>query len=200
MSVWKASELSVLARIRDGFLLGNAGAQDYWHAEEDVALYHRTFAQRIGWKWDAVLSELALRGWRPGSGRLVDWGCGSGVAVCRVLEQWGVGFESLTLVDRSRVALGFAQARVREQLALSPGGAPALNALGASDGAMENALVLLSHVMSELDDSNLERLLRELVRADALIWVESATHANARRLSVAVRERLLPCVKTTWRC
>jgi hypothetical protein len=73
MSVWRSEEIKMLARLRDGFLSGSAGAQDYWSADDELSLYERTFAQRIGWKWDAVLSELALRKWKPPARRLVDW-------------------------------------------------------------------------------------------------------------------------------
>src|SRR5687767_12126966 len=73
-------ELAALRRIRERFLHGTAGDADYWRVPADVALYDSTFAERIGWKWDAVLGELRLRGWRPRSRRVLDWGCGSGIA------------------------------------------------------------------------------------------------------------------------
>mgnify|MGYP006299798951 CR=1 FL=1 len=103
MSAWSASELRILTRLREGFLSGSAGVADYWQGREELALYHRTFAQRIGWKWDAVLGELHLRAWRPKTRHLVDWGCGSGVAACRVLREWEGGFERVTLVDLSLI-------------------------------------------------------------------------------------------------
>lgn len=88
MSVWTHAQLAILRRLREGFLQGTAGDADYWRSQEELQLYDQTFAKRIGWKWDAVLGELQLRGWRPHGTRLVDLGCGTGMASRRVLEHW----------------------------------------------------------------------------------------------------------------
>lgn len=186
MSHWRASELQILSRLRDGFLSGTAGESDYWRSREELELYERTFAQRIGWKWDAVLGELSLRRWQPRGRRLVDWGCGSGIASRRVLAHWPGAFESLALVDRSAQALTFAAEQARAaapQLALQSAGPDGVDCAGAT--------VLLSHLLSELDEAALQRVLKRVSLADAILWVESGTHENARRLVRTVREELL---------
>src|SRR5262245_50713005 len=114
--ILKAVELAALARLREGFLTGANSGGAYWRDENDLALYDGTFAERIGWKWDAVIEDLGLRGWRPQSRRVVDFGCGSGVAGRRVLAAWD-GFESLTLTDVSPLATAFAASRAREEFA-----------------------------------------------------------------------------------
>ena len=73
-------DLSTLERLRQGFLAGTAGQQDYWRSARDLAAYDATFAQRIGWKWDFVLEDLMALGWKPPAGPVLDWGCGSGIA------------------------------------------------------------------------------------------------------------------------
>jgi hypothetical protein len=186
MSEWLSSELRTLTRLRDGFLSGNAGAADYWQSPEDVELYDRTFAQRIGWKWEAVLGELSLRGWKPSAELLVDWGCGSGIASRKVLSHWPGVFRSVSLSDRSPLALSYASARLRE---LEPGVAQQF-ATGDSSPA-GGSLLLVSHVLTELSKEQLTRLWKQTSTANALIWVESATHQNSRRLVEEVRERLL---------
>jgi hypothetical protein len=69
-----------LERLRRHFLEGGAARADYWHSKADLAAYDQTFGQRIGWKWDHVLADLARLGWSPPPGEVLDWGCGSGIA------------------------------------------------------------------------------------------------------------------------
>jgi ribosomal protein RSM22 (predicted rRNA methylase) len=191
MSFWKHEELQILSRLREGFLTGSAGAADYWRGEEELSLYERTFAQRIGWKWEAVLGELTLRHWVPPSEHLVDWGCGTGIASRRVLEHWPGLFKSLSLCDRSPQARAFARERVRASV-------PEVNvrAPGPDETDCDGAVVLVSHVLSELNGEQLRKALLQWKRAAAVIWVESATHDNARRLVAEARE---PLLKTGWK-
>lgn len=191
MSAWTAVQIKSLVRLREGFLSGTAGEHDYWRTPEDLELYERTFAQRIGWKWDAVLGELEGRGWLPPSRKLVDWGCGTGIASRRVVAHWQGAFDSVVFSDRSALARGFAMARMR-------GECPGLGMSHSNPEVVEfkDAVVLLSHVLSELSDADLREVLVRLRGAAAVVWVESATHANARRLVSAVRE---PLVQMGWR-
>ena len=87
MHYFTPAEIATLERLRGRFLAPDTRAGDYWRSEEELALYDSTFGERIGWKWDAVLSELSVRGWQPQGRRLVDWGCGSGIASRRVLRR-----------------------------------------------------------------------------------------------------------------
>src|SRR5437899_9141333 len=103
---WDAIDWAALERMRAAFLEGSAGAGDYWQTESDLASYDATFAQRIGWKWDYVLTELERRGWTPPCGELLDWGCGSGIAGRAFLDYFGVDSVSgLRVSDRSAPAV-----------------------------------------------------------------------------------------------
>ena len=176
-------ELSALAALRARFLDGSNAGGGYWKNEAELALYDASFAERIGWKWDAVLGELNARGWRPTAKHVVDWGCGSGVAGRRVLGAWD-GFESLTLTDVSPLAMRFAASRAREifpQLRL--------RTTANASAAVAGSLLLVSHVLNETDDSAARRLVAAARSASEIIWVEAGTHADSRRL-ISVREEL----------
>lgn len=176
------SDLAALARLRERFLTGTNVGGAYWRSEEELALYDSTFAERIGWKWDAVLSEVERRGWKSSARHIADFGCGSGVAHRRVLQKWP-GFESLTLGDVSPLALSYASARARNEfpgLAVSTG-LPAKLPAG--------TLLLVSHVVNELDSESLRRLLGLARTAEEVIWVEAGSYADSRAL-IGAREEL----------
>jgi hypothetical protein len=174
-------QLVALNRMRERFLAGTAGAQDYWRVEDDLALYDSTFGERIGWKWDAVLRELHRRGWSPQSRTAIDWGCGSGVAGRRVLAEWPqIG--TLALHDRSPLAIRFATAQAREKFPVV--------AVRRFLKCEADSLLLVSHVANELSAAALDELLALAAQAREIIWVEAGTHADSRRL-IEVRERLI---------
>jgi hypothetical protein len=159
---------------------------DYWRSHSELASYDFTFAERIGWKWDFLLAELKARGWAPpASANMLDWGCGSGVAGRRVIEAWGAEhFASLTLSDRSKAALHFAAQRARELY-------PKLRvSTGLSDEMPRPKLLVVSHVINELDTQALNRLVALAAAAETVLWVEPGTFQASREL-VGVRERLL---------
>lgn len=62
---------------------------------------------------------------------------------------------------------------------------------GLAPGAIAGAMLLVSHVLTELSPDQLSRLYGQAAEAGALLWVESATHGNSRRFVEEVRERLL---------
>jgi len=181
MKHWSAPQIAALRRLREGFLAGTAGDADYWRSQEELALYDATFGERIGWKWDAVLRELALRGWRPQSSRVLDWGCGSGIAGRRVLAAWPQ-FAEVALHDRSPVALRFAIEKARAAF-------PEVR-IETGQTMKPDTLLLLSHVISELGDAQLAPLLELAAQVREMIWVEAGTHAESRRLC-EVRDALL---------
>lgn len=180
MKHWKAQEIEILETLRTRFLNRTAGEQDYWRSEQELALYDGSFAERIGWKWDAAIRGLHSVGWRPKSTRILDWGCGSGIASRRVLETWP-GFLSCGFVDRSARAVQYAGRRLRETF-------PAVGIN--QQPADANTLLVISHVLNELPESELALLLAEVRAAGEVIWVEAGTHADSRRL-IEVRERIL---------
>lgn len=184
----------MLRQLRERFLSNRPAEGGYWRSREELALYNRTFAERIGWKWDAVLRELWARGWRPQSRAVLDWGCGSGVAGRRVLGAWPGQFVKLALHDVSALAVEFA----REAAAVAFTGVHLVHSVDGVDQVdgvdlmdTEPTLLLLSHVLNELSDSDLAALLATVRRAQEVIWVESSTRANSRRLVAEVRERLV---------
>ncbi len=191
---WETLDWARLDRLRATFLAGGRSTGAYWTSREDLANYDFTYAQRIGWKWDAVLRELRLRGWQPLPGPLLDWGCGSGVAGRRVLEFYGPEhFGTLRVFDRSRLAMDFASDRAREEfpgLPVTPDASPG------------GGTLVLSHVLNELDDAGQRALRSALAGADAVLWVEPGTYADSRALIAwreALRADLAPVAPCTHR-
>ncbi len=176
------AEFKVLRRLREGFLTRTAGHSNYWRDPEDLALYDTTFAERIGWKWDAVLRELQTRGWQPRSRRIVDWGCGTGIATRRVLAHWSQ-FSTVSFHDRAPAAARFAADRARADH-------PQIKT-GTGEVVDADTLLLLSHVINELPPRELSRLLQLARSAGEILWVEAGARDESRRLS-EVRDSLLP--------
>ena len=183
MKIWTPQDIATLQKLRERFLNGTAGAADYWRSESDLALYDATFAERIGWKWDAVLRELTTRGWQPKSRAVLDWGCGTGVAGRRVLEHWPQ-MQSLALHDRSPLAEWCAMGKARARF-------PGVRVSKAPAHADPETLLVLSHVINELAPADYARLLRLARQVREVIWVEAGTHADSRRL-IEAREALRP--------
>jgi hypothetical protein len=180
LKYWTTRQLDLLRNLRSRFLAGAAGKSDYWNSDEELALYHASFGTRIGWKCDAAFRAAQALGWAPRCRRLLDWGCGSGAASASLLRLWPE-FERLALHDRSARAMNFAAARAgREWSGVR---------VERSSRVDHATLLVISHVLNELDAGALEQLV-ELVRAAGeVIWIEPGTFAESRRL-IAVRERL----------
>lgn len=210
-----------LDRLRATFLSDTRTQGPYWHTVTDLEAYDLTYAERIGWKWDAVLAELKLRGWsplssptigetnsresagndcgatsagaasqelgppRPNGFTVLDWGCGSGVAGRRVMDFLGAAnVTRLVLHDHSPLAVDFALHRAEQRF-------PGLVAERASyrflqEGAID--LLVVSHVLNELDAAGRADLESLLSRAQTVLWVEPGTHEVGRAL-VDWRER-----------
>ncbi len=176
---------SALERLRARFLSRQAGGEGpYWQNHDTLAAYDATYAERIGWKWDALLRELGLRGWAPPPGTtLLDYGCGSGVAARRVLGAFGPHhFHSVALHDHSPEAVAFATSRVSADH-------PGVKTV-TFDPTRPFTLVV-SHVLNELPPPAVEELLALAERAAAVLWIEPGTHADSRSLAT-LRDRLIP--------
>ncbi len=180
---------SALERLRALFLSRDAAAEGpYWRDAATLAAYDATYAERIGWKWDALLRELRLRRWAPPAGTvLLDYGCGSGVAGRRVLSTFGPDhFAGLALHDHSPEAVAFARDRAATEFpALPLLDSPPLRLLDSS----QPFTLVVSHVLNELPPAAREDLLALAGRAAALLWIEPGTHADSRALAAA-RDRL----------
>ncbi|MCP5519308.1 MAG: hypothetical protein H7A45_18850 [Verrucomicrobiales bacterium] len=176
-----------LRRLRRTYLEGTAGLRDYWQSDADLEAYDRTFAQRIGWKWDFVLADLEARGWRPPRGTVLDWGCGSGVAARACLDHFGrTEITRLHYADRSAQAVQYATRKAGMKY---PG-------LEVAAGAVESPTVLLlSHVLTELSPEQVEALLELALTAETVLWVEPGSFEVSLAL-IAIRERL----RTVFHC
>jgi hypothetical protein len=184
---WSELDWDALDRLRNGFLNGVRPGEAYWKTPSDLGSYDLTYGERIGWKWDAVLAELAGRRWTPQVRTLLDWGCGSGIAGRRVLRYLGASRpDTLLLWDHSALASDFAAAAAEREF---PGLRAAQVTAGffASDEPID--LLVVSHVQNELLPEALEALHRLLDRVRAVIWVEPGTREISRRLG-ALRDHL----------
>lgn len=186
------ADWSALERLRAHFLADTPPETPYWTSREDLTAYDQTFAERIRWKWQAVWSELRARGWRPAPEaalpplQVYDWGCGSGVAIRSFLEAFTkeeTGPVQLRVWDHSERARAYTTERVTRAF---PGRVRI--AEGKVDDKLQGIL-LISHVINELDDDALAALLERIPRASALIWLEAGSHSISRRL-LRVREAL----------
>ncbi len=158
--------------IRARFLAKEAGRVDYWRSIDDLAAYDAFFGQRIGWKWQSVFAEINP----PQLPCIVDWGCGSGVAVRTYLSQISAPFPDVYLFDRSSLAMNWTRQKLVEDF-------PGLNVhLGLPKHAKES-LLLLSHVLSELDSQQQKSLLDFAKTFHSIIWVEDATFETSRNLA-----------------
>jgi hypothetical protein len=182
----------VLDRLRETFLGERRLEGPYWHTITDLDCYDCTFGERIGWKWDAVLSELTGRRWSPPASAhpidVLDWGCGSGVAARRVLRFLGPEKGgSLVLHDHSPLAVDFATRSAQDAFpswTVRPAGPRDLR------GDDRIGLLVLSHVLNELDAIGRADLEALVARSEAVVWVEPGTHEVSRAL-VDWRERWL---------
>ncbi len=180
---WSELDWPALDRLRQKFLQGTAADGAYWESPSDLASYDFTYGERIGWKWDHVLRELRLRQWRPSptARKVLDWGCGSGIAARRVISFFGVAqFDSLAVWDHSPLACDFAAEAAR---AAFPSLAVAQATPGFLAGAEPIGLLVISHVLNELPPAALASLRALIARAESVLWVEPGTHAVSRHLS-----------------
>ncbi len=177
---WSELDWNALSRHRERFLGGVSPGGPYWSSVSDLAGYNLTYGERIGWKWDAVLDELVIRGWKPEQGPVLDWGCGSGIAGRRVIGRFGAErFESLSVWDHSPLAMAFARERATEEF-------PGLSVSAATPefhrGSDPIGLLVLSHVLNELAPSALDDVRALVARSHAVIWAEPGSHDVSRSL------------------
>lgn len=177
------AQLEGLRALRQEFLEREGGRGergDYWESDDELRLYDETFGARIAWKWDAVLDELVARG-RLAPGKVVlDWGCGTAVAARRYLARVP-GVARVHLFDHSRRAQ-----RVARELLLAE--QPTLEVVAGVPAAAPDVL-LVSHVLDELEAPVLDELCALAERAGAVLWVEPGSRSCSRALG-AVRTRL----------
>jgi len=169
-----------LDRHRERFLEGKPCDGPYWASADELASYDATYGERIGWKWDAVLEELDMRGWAPPGGTVLDWGCGSGVAGRRVIGRHGPGrFDSLVVWDHSPIAVDFALEAAARAF---PGLAASAATRGYLNGHEPIGLLVVSHVLNELGPAALAEIRALAGRARAVVWTEPGSRGTSRAL------------------
>jgi hypothetical protein len=184
---WADVDWTAVEKLREVFLgHAPASAGPYWQSAAQLASYDFTLGRRIAWKWAAVLEPLLARGWRSPARQLVDWGCGSGIAARSLLAYAPPGsFDEVVLWDYAPVATSFASAAIRQRH-------PHVDVRTADPASVTNdgAFVLVvSHVLNELEEAGRETLIALARRAAAVVWVEPGTNEDSRAL-IAARERL----------
>jgi hypothetical protein len=177
---WSDLDWTLLDRHRERFLGAVQDGGPYWSSPEDLAAYDMTYGERIGWKWDAVLRELGMLSWTPPGGCILDWGCGSGIAGRRVISSFGPGaFGGLCLSDHSPEATSFAEDAARRAF-------PGLEVAQATPAFLHSpepiGLLVVSHVLNELNESGREELRRLARRSAAVLWVEPGSRETSRAL------------------
>jgi len=197
---WSESDWQRLERLRAGYLAADEGAAcgPDWRDRTDLELYEQSFAQRIAWKWDAVLAELRRRGFEPPRGSVLDYGCGTGIAARRFGASFGSddgAARELELFDRSPLAVDFARERCAAEL-------PAWRVRASTRAPSAEhapAVLLVSHVLGELSEGARVELARLTARASCVIWVEPGARSVARALGTlreslrATHEFVAPC-------
>lgn len=178
--------LTRITRLRELFLdeeRGGNALADYWRTEADVAAYDQVLGTRIGWKWHAALAECRDRGFTRADGEVVlDFGCGSGIAARCFVQQFGA--REVLCHDRSRTAAAFAAKALRAQFP-----AIAAKAVQSVDDLRPDVL-LVSHVLGELDAAGQVDLAGLIERSRRVLIVEPGNRTISRRLS-ALRDELL---------
>ncbi len=200
---WEHLDWEILDRLRQTFLSDAKTAGPYWHTITDLECYNLTYGERIGWKWDAVLAELKQRGWAPPAGATVlDWGCGSGIAGRRVVEFFDPASIARLLVhDHSELAMDFSEHHGRRRFSgLTVGRAD--SCFLESDDSI--GVLVLSHVLNELDEAARAELSALCARAQTILWVEPGTHEVSRalggwreKLRAAGLQAVAPCPHNT---
>ncbi len=186
-----------LERLRNEFLSAKGSTGLYWESDFDLAQYHHYFAARIGWKWDAAIEQALQAGWRQESSRILDWGCGSGIASLRILDVIGAqNVEEVILWDHSTIATNFARTNLQDKH-------PNLNVSVATELSQLNlvdTLCLASHVLNELSWDDREAIAALFADSKQIFWVEPGSY-DSSRLLMEQRERLIdrffplaPCV------
>jgi hypothetical protein len=160
-----------LRELRHRFL--ENASENYWKDPHDLELYDLIYAQRIGWKWEAVLQQLSNVGWKPCAEQLLDWGCGTGIASRRVAA-WS-GIQRIGLFDQSPLATAFAREKHLEEKR-------EMFFWNEKNVFETPTLFLISHVLSELSDTELHELATLAARASEVIWVEPGSHELSRKL------------------
>jgi SAM-dependent methyltransferase len=179
--------LERIERLRTMFLAERppgAPLPDYWRDDRDLQAYDAVLGARIGWKWDAALAECQDRGLpRADDAVVLDYGCGAGIAARKFAAKFGA--KEVLCHDRSARAREYASRAIRIAM-------PAVAARAVATVYDQRPDVLLvSHVLGELDAAGLQQLELLALRSRCVFVVEPGNQPVSRALSM-LRDRLLP--------
>lgn len=176
---------TALKKLRELFLSDYKDKPSYWESTELLKDYDETFAARIGWKWDSVLSENASLS-LPENYTLVDWGAGTGIATRKFLSHFPKHLpKEILFIEKSVLAQQFAKSQIQVSHPTLP--VTATNTISATPSIF---VLLISHVLTELPHAVQRELIALAEKAEVLIWVEPGTLDCSKRL-VEVRKKLL---------
>lgn len=186
---WPNLNWQILESLRANYLNPTpTGVADYWKDTNHLRHYDFTFAQRIGWKWRAVLTELFAR--YPALQlasvpRVLDFACGTGIAAREWLRMQPQATVEIGLIDRSTLATQFA----RQQITTEYPNAKSM-IWDAKFQTKSWDVCLVSHVTNEMGKRGTSSLVDLVQRSKLAILVEPGTPAAAESLRF-VREAVL---------
>lgn len=151
-----------------------------WKDLEELDLYDQFFGRRISWKWETILKETPIT--PPQNYEIVDWGCGTAVATEVFLSEIAPPPQTIKLWDKSVLSLDYSKKKLAEM--------GFKGEILVSEEITENSIVLISHVLNELDKKQLKKLMASLEKAHAIYWVEPGTYDVSQQL-IRVREELM---------
>lgn len=186
-----------LKNLRQKFITNNFSHKSYWQSHSLIESYDQTFAQRISWKWQRVLEEIQHRDIQlPAKlDNIIDWGCGTGIASRTFLGVFpDQQFSHQILIDKSTDACQFAAEKItglglQQEITINP-----------ASLTSKNSLLLISHVLNELNPDSLSDLLALINDSDFFIWVENGTKSTSKQLSSLIpqiaesQQILAPCM------
>jgi ribosomal protein RSM22 (predicted rRNA methylase) len=150
---------------------------------EELQIYDESFGRRIAWKAQQVLSELKNKSYPGDFKNIVDYGCGTGILTQEYLNIFPIDTSiKIYLVDHSPLASQYAKEKLSKLW-------PQHEYICEKPSQYENDLILSSHILNELRESDLSFLIRLIENSNAYIGLESGAFLNSKKLAF-IREKL----------
>jgi hypothetical protein len=196
----------LLVAMRQAYLTDKA--QTHWSSTRSFELYDHFFGQRIADKWSSALSEFLNRShaevffdWCTSLSaplQVWDWGCGTGRA-SRTFHELLVRRPNteIVLTDRSTAVEDWAFSKISQE---RKGVSCEVNRIASSQLDLSRVVLLVSHVLNELDNSSAGALSDVAARAEWVFWVENGSKTTSRHLAQVrnklrhTHEILAPCL------
>lgn len=195
---WQNLDWKTLESLRSNYLNPSAhGVADYWKDTSHLQHYDYTFAQRIGWKWRAVIAELRQRyptldlKTMP---KILDFACGTGIATREWLRVVPGFAGEVGLIDRSQLAMQFAKQQIQTEYPQTRA-----EVWDAKFQTKSWDVCLISHVTNEMGKRGVAPLTDLIKRSKLAVIVEPGTPAageylrNLREAVLDTHEPLAPC-------